>query len=254
MALKHAFGIIGLPPDFYGDTSDNSQSVENVVEAIWLHLFKLPIDTIPGFKTGHPKSSYQIIRVYFFESEWWKVYDFIEFLLKNAPEKWSSGLEKFTNYLLESENAAYRVIDKEIVEITDENEIAAIESALENAPSSARDHLTRALELISDRTSPDYRNSIKESISAVESISQTISGNSKATLGDCLKTIKSMTPIHPALESAFLKLYGYTSDSGGIRHALTEESQPPSFSDAKFMLVACSAFSNYLLTKIAEKP
>ncbi|MCC7248711.1 MAG: hypothetical protein IT473_08810, partial [Lysobacter sp.] len=36
-------------PDFYGDTSDNSQSVESVVETIWLHLFKLPIDTIPSF-------------------------------------------------------------------------------------------------------------------------------------------------------------------------------------------------------------
>jgi len=35
--------------------------------------------------------------------------------------------------------------------------------------------------------------------------------------------------IHPALEGAFVKLYGYTSDEQGIRHAMTEQgdvSQP----------------------------
>jgi hypothetical protein len=239
--------------DVYGNISQDSLCILKIVETIWMHHFKLPTDTIPGYENGHPQSAYQIIRDRFFNSEWWQAYDFIEFLLKIAPEKWSSELQELTNFLLEAENAAYRIIDNEVVEITNENEIEAIEGALKKSSKSARHHFSRALELISDRTSPDYRNSIKESISAVESVCQTISGNSKATLGDCLKTIKSKTSIHPALESAFLKLYGYTSDSGGIRHALTEESQPPSFSDAKFMLVACSAFSNYLLTKISEK-
>lgn len=230
----------------------DSERVLRIIEKIWLDHFKRPTDTIPDFKAGTQESSYTVIRDYFFSSEWWEVYDFIEFILKISPDDWSADLEKFTNLLLEDENAAYRVINKEIIEITDENELSAIQNALDDSPKSARDHLIRALELISERASPDYRNSIKESISAVESISRELSGNSKATLGDCLKTIKSTTPIHPALESAFLKLYGYTSDSGGIRHAITEDTQPPSFSDAKFMLVACSAFTNYLLTKIAE--
>lgn len=49
--------------------------------------------------------------------------------------------------------------------------------------------------------------------------------------------------MHPALEQAILKLYGYTSDAGGIRHALTEESTVPSYGDAKFMLVLKQAKS-----------
>jgi len=43
-------------------------------------------------------------------------------------------------------------------------------------------------------------------------------------------------------------MYGYTSDEDGIRHAMLEEPDV-GFEDAKFMLVACSAFINYLKVK-----
>jgi len=46
----------------------------------------------------------------------------------------------------------------------------------------------------------------------------------------------------------YSKLYGYTSDSDGIRHALLKENKL-NFEDAKFMLVSCSAFVNYLTIK-----
>ncbi len=106
--------------------------------------------------------------------------------------------------------------------------------------------------MLSDRKQPDYRNSIKESISAVEAVSQVVSGKTKATLGDCIKVLKTHGAIHPAFEQALLQLYGYTSDEGGIRHALTEDSTMPSYADAKFMLVSCAAFINFLWTKTAE--
>jgi len=54
--------------------------------------------------------------------------------------------------------------------------------------------------------------------------------------------------LHPALKSSFSSLYGYTNDADGIRHALLEESTLD-FDDAKFMLVSCSAFVNYLAAK-----
>jgi hypothetical protein len=46
-------------------------------------------------------------------------------------------------------------------------------------------------------------------------------------------------------------MYGYTSDAQGIRHALMDEPNL-SFEDAKFMLVSCSAFVNYLIAKAAK--
>jgi len=97
-------------------------------------------------------------------------------------------------------------------------------------------------------SNPDYRNSIKESISAVESLAKILSNNASDTLGSALSKIKKKLKIHKALEQGFKNIYGYTSDDGGIRHALTEESTSDA-EDAMFMLVSCSAFINYLITK-----
>jgi len=112
-------------------------------------------------------------------------------------------------------------------------------------------HLKRALDLLADRKSPDYRNSIKESISAVEAICNLIAGKKKATLGQALKKIEDKVGLHPALKSAFSSLHGYTSNAEGIRHALLDEPNL-SFEDAKFMLVSCSAFVNYLISKASN--
>lgn len=107
------------------------------------------------------------------------------------------------------------------------------------------------MSLLSDRSNPDYRNSIKESISAVESACQVITGSKSASLGDALKKLDKNIEIHSALKQAFLKLYGYTSNEDGIRHAIFDKSEI-SFSDAKYMLVSCSAFTNYIIGKVAE--
>lgn len=41
-------------------------------------------------------------------------------------------------------------------------------------------------------------------------------------------------------------MYGYTSDTDGIRHDFGNDSQVY-FEEAKYMLVSCSAFMNYLI-------
>ncbi len=234
--------------------SETIKKVDVLLDRLWLNYFKLPIDTRPAFGGSlySQKNSYTIIREYFFKAEWYEIYDFIEFVMKNIPEGWAKQLQDFCNSLLEDENAVYRILDLEVMEITDETEIKAIEEALTINNQPVQTHLKRALELLSDKKNPDYRNSIKESISAVEACCQYIAANPKATLGDALKKINSTSGTHPALEKGFLAIYGYTSDSGGIRHALVDESQTPSYADAKFMLVACSGFVNYLLTKTSE--
>lgn len=144
-------------------------------------------------------------------------------------------------------------MDSQLTDITDEEEIESIEAAIGSTTkySGANEHLKTALGFLSDRKSPDYRNSVKESISAVESLCVSISGDQKATLGSALSIIERSHQLHPAFKKALSSLYGYTSDSDGIRHALLDESSI-SYSDAKFMLVACSAFTNYVLGKISE--
>ena len=54
------------------------------------------------------------------------------------------------------------------------------------------------------------------------------------------------------MNEAFQKMYGYTNDAGGIRHSLMDGKLVPDFNDAKYMLVLCSAFINYLTSKSAK--
>jgi hypothetical protein len=182
---------------------------------------------------------------YFFRFQWYELFDFLEYMAEN-----NASFMRETNELLKEELSAYRFVSGKIVEMTSEEEVAAIEQALE-VPDSlkpVRDHLHQALSHLSNKAKPDYRNSVKESISAVESACKLIAKDDKASLDSALKAIAKQVEIHGALKKGFGQLYGYTSDAEGIRHALMEE-QTLDAEDAKFMLVTCSAFINYLIVK-----
>ena len=147
--------------------------------------------------------------------------------------------------------SAYRFVDGNLVEVNSKEEIKEIETAIKNVDKfkPVKDHLKRAIELYSDRKKPDYRNSIKESISAVESLAKIIIKDDKTTLGQALKVIENKHKIPSSLKSAFSALYSYTSDEGGIRHSLLEKGVKIDIEEARFMLIACSAFVNYLISK-----
>ena len=67
----------------------------------------------------------------------------------------------------------------------------------------------------------------------------------KLTLDDIPLSVKDA---HWDLKNAFSSMYGWTSNTEGIRHGLQDEPDL-GFEDAKYMLVACSGFINYLLEK-----
>jgi hypothetical protein len=221
--------------------------VESFYINLWKNFWNKPLDELYDYFT-HP---YEELRKFFFGCEWCEVYDLLEFFAENFPHYSTNWFIKSTNEVLESEKSAYRFVDFEITPITSETEIEAVENALEDSPDPIQIHLKEALKLLSDKKSPDYRNSIKESISAVESICKLITKNPKSTLGKCLTKIEKKVELHPALKEAFRKLYGYTNDSDGIRHALLKEPNLD-YEDATFMLVSCSTFVNYLLTKVEK--
>ncbi|MCP8321790.1 MAG: hypothetical protein H3Z52_12765 [archaeon] len=215
---------------------------------LWDEYFKNPLSTLDEkwFLACDD------IRKYFFGCVWNEVYDFIEFIANSYSNKTiNQKFMEYCNSILESEVSAYRFVNGTITQITSKEEISEIEEALETPLTPVKAHLKRALDLLSDKKSPDYRNSIKESISAVESICELIT-KKETTLGQCLGVIeKTIGPVHGALKGAFEKLYGYTSTAEGIRHALLDEPKL-SFEDAKFMLVSCSAFINYLISKASK--
>jgi len=224
-------------------------NLETLFKRYWHFYLKLPIDTIPRYF----EEGFQDLRERFFECKWNEVYDFIEFTARNGPKDMGDVFIRMCNWVLERENSAYRFVGQGITEITSPEEIKAVESAIDKSPrkSGVKGHLIAALEHLSDRKNPDYRNSIKESISAVEALCQTVSGDKKATLGKALAILEERDVIHPALKSSFSSLYGYTSDADGIRHAMVDEPHLTS-TDARFMLVACTSFINYIRGKMVE--
>ena len=189
--------------------------------------------------------------------EWYTKFDLIEFSIRilrihhQEDKRYQSIIDVFItliNSAFKQLNYAYRVVDDLIVEITDQEEIAAIEEA-PKVSSSVKTHLTEGLKLLSERPTPDYRNSIKESISAVEALCREITGETK--LGPALNALEKKGIVIPTyLKSGFEKLYVYTNDARtGIRHAQMDGIEAPQYDEAKFMLVACSAFINYIQGK-----
>lgn len=187
----------------------------------------------------------------FVRSQWYLLYDFVERYLSLIDKSYSKVMSERFNKILIEEVSGYRIINNEVVPITNEAELSVISQAKSTKYESVNTHISKALSFFSDRQKPDYENSVKESISAVEAICCIITGleGKQATLGKALKKLKDEgVHIHPSLESAFSALYGYTSDEKGIRHGGIEFINIPS-EDAKYMLVSCSAFVNYLIEK-----
>lgn len=207
---------------------------------------------------------------------WYDIYDIIEYFLQaveHIPDrnfgydykynntygainkgKFLSLFSKTINSILEEEKSGYRLVNNEFRPITSEEEIASLTQSTANPFETVRTHMQKALSLYSDRQNPDYENSIKESITAVESLCCIITGEtgSQATLGKTIKHLKDNgVTIHKAMEEAFGKLYGFASDADGIRHGGIDFTNAQS-EDALYMLISCSAFVNYLTAKYEQ--
>jgi hypothetical protein len=188
------------------------------------------------------------------KAEWVDALDLIEAIVgyvKRFESMHAAGLlpafvngynETFESYLV-----GFRFINRKLVPIDSQTELDSINAALDDTKQfkGARHHLDQAATLLSNRKDPDYPNSIKESISAVESVCVAVTN--EHTLGDALKKLKGAgVTIHSALEGAWSKMYGWTSDADGIRHGSIETPDADQ-ALAKYMLVTCSAFVSLVI-------
>lgn len=235
------------------DSSPSSTRWVSIAKSLALHVRKSPVDEIPSNNYRAEKW----VKEFFITSKWYVQYDILEHLVINARRfqsvRNSDEMARVANGVLEQELSGYRFVNAQLAPISSAIELSEIEKSIQQTEAvglaGANEHLRKAVELFSNRPSADYRNSIKESISAVESIAKVIGNENSQGLKGALDELAKKTKIHGSLSEGFKKLYGYTSDEGGIRHAITSDDQSPGFDEAKYMLVSCSAFVNYLVGK-----
>lgn len=219
--------------------------LENLYLYIYRYIFYVTKDEMPSYNYQRRE---QIVSGIKKEWNYDDVFTFLEALLDWYSDTiYESSIYDVFNDLFKKECVGYRFIDGKITDIIDDVEVGELEEALDNKFSACKKSITKALNLLYDRENPDYSNSVKESISAIESMCNIILGTNNATLGDALNKLeKKGIKIHGAMKNAFSSLYGYTSDKSGIRHNGGVD-ENTSFEEAKYMLVSCSAFLNYLV-------
>lgn len=175
---------------------------------------KVPVDELPI----RDYECRKWLKDYFFDLKWYEVYDFIEFIVANItgildyPQYRGERLEKIYNSIFTSELSGYRFVAGVLAPISSSAETSAITEALDGSAEKglpgARSHLHTALKLLGRKPNPEYRNSIKESISAVESVVKQISGSSAQGLSGALTELEDAVPIHRAMKQGFISLYG----------------------------------------------
>ena len=220
-----------------------SSGFKKLTGSIWFQFYREPMDARPDYAGDALK----LIRSRFFSANFYQVYQFVEFIVSQptASGTSSKGVHEGINFVLEREKAAFRLLDGLLIKLNNEHELSEISEAIGSAHEPIGEHVRLAAKHYSSLENPDFRNSIKESISAVEAAVSFVVGKKTHGISKPLKTIADKYEIHPSLRDGFGKIYAWTSDDSGIRHRLLEKSNLTQ-DDARFMLIACSAFANYL--------
>lgn len=223
--------------------------LNQVTGAVWAWEFKKPRDEQPSDSAVWGSVKHVILN-----AEWGDALDLIEAILNYAKrfEDYATrevvpAFADVYNNTFEVLLVGFRFINLNLLPIDSDTDFEAISTALLDSKQfkGARHHLEQAGKILADRKKPDNPNVIKEAISAVESVCVEVTG--EHTLGGALKKLKAAgVNIHPALEAAWLKTYGWTSDAGGIRHGSIEAPDADQ-ALAKYMLIACSAFVSYVI-------
>ena len=183
-----------------------------------------------------------------------QVLDFIEIIIEenvipnNVGLKIGELFEKHeAAYRLDFSSTPYRFVPSASIEQSESTQ-HALQTLHEGNMDGATTHLRQAAEHIN---ACQYADAITDCILAVESVARIIDPQSSATLGPALHSLEQTGVLnHPVLKQAFLKLYGYTNDEQGLRHALLDQDAADvGLSEAMFMFGACASFAAYLAQK-----
>jgi hypothetical protein len=132
---------------------------------VWTELYHGRIDELPPAYALVAK-----IKNGFIRGIWYYPLDILEASFEvggkliRSPDEVASQIRD----ALERENQAYTFVGGRFIERMPGYEVASVETALKTEIEAIREHFETALRMLTDRDTPDFRNSIKESISALK--------------------------------------------------------------------------------------
>jgi hypothetical protein len=216
-----------------------------------VHVFRRALPTDEFDPTTHQQKEW--LKPTILQGSYDQVFGLLQWILRHqaCPRSFSEDIAA----VLKMNRAGYRLIDgRTFMPIASEEEaevaaraFAALRSS--DAYSGARQHLTVAADRV---TASDWTGAIRESIHAVEAVVRVVTQKKK--FSEAIAVFENRWSIHGALKTAFLSLYGYTSDEPGIRHPLLDAKASVDEVDALFMFGACAAFVTYLIQKSQPHP
>ena len=245
---SHLFACLyfdmGIDKEFNGFSEHLRAEWRAIVNTWRISQEHMPADEI---STDYDRNV-ALVKEIIFSRNYVRVFNFIQFVCR-SPFCPSAVVRGISDALINC-RAAYRLIDKTIVPISDVADAEAVTVALkvaaDHSAQGPRAHLRAAAEKLNGG---EWGGAIRESIHAVEAAAKVVEPDANE-LGPALTRLEKRAAINPAMKKAFGALYGFSSDEKGIRHSLVyDEKANVTEADAMFMFGACAAFVSYLLSQ-----
>ena len=161
--------------------------------------------------------------------------------------------ESELNNLCSEENLGYRFQEGQFYKPgrpqTQKNIIKANTVLADHRLHRVKVHYNKACRFFNERINPDYQNSVKEALCALESAAEIMSG--KKVSKDFSREISKLSgpdtdKLPPPVVQAMIKIFGYRGTGEGVSHGNTDGLQVSRF-EAELILSIVGAFVTYLV-------
>ena len=204
------------------------------------------------------ESAWGALTVHLKDCSWLNFYDFVELvgtlLIKKEDDDPFSETEFYKNYqakvnaLLQEDGIGWSLNDKSElrrqIPQTLAKRVKAAESDLADRYANARIHYQKSVTYLYQHPI-DEANSIKEIVSALESVAKAIVPKA-STLGEAIKAMRKDSKYSPHLLDALEKLYAYSNATPLVRHGHVQLGRPL-LAEAELSLYIGVAYIRYLI-------
>jgi len=204
------------------------------------------------------ESAWGALTAHLKECSWLEFYDFVELvgtlLIKKEDDDPFSGTEYYKKYqakvnaLLQEDGIGWSLNDKSELRRQIPQALAkrvkATESDLADRYANARVHYQKSVAYLYQHPI-DEANSIKEIVSALESVAKALVPKA-STLGDAIKALRKDPKYSPHLLDALEKLYVYSNATPLVRHGHVQPGRPL-LAEAELSLYIGVAYIRYLI-------